>query len=86
MKYKHSPAPFFNHFIPPSPPTVAKLKSLHCVFRGQLSGPIPLWLASHLIASNPPPNLYALSSPINMTSMIRQNTKFPPAARLPRQT
>ena len=33
-----------------------------------------------------PPNLYALPSPINMTTMIRQNTKFPPTARSPRQT
>ena len=30
------PAPFFNHFIQPSPPTVAKLKSLHGVLKGQV--------------------------------------------------
>ena len=33
-----------------------------------------------------PPNLYTLSSLINMTTMIRQNNKFPPTARSPRQT
>ena len=40
------------------------------------NGPIPLWLAPHLITSkSPSANLYALPSPINMTTMIRQNTK-----------
>ena len=49
--------------------------------------PIPLWLAPNLITSKslPPLNLYALPSRINMTTMIRQNTKFPPTARSPRQ-
>ena len=37
MKYKHFTAPFFNPFIQPSLPTIAKLKSLHGVLRGQLS-------------------------------------------------
>ena len=32
-----------NHFIQPSPPTIAKLKSLHGVLRGK-KGAIPLWL------------------------------------------
>ena len=32
MKYKLFPAPFFNHFIQPSPPPIAKLKSLHCYY------------------------------------------------------
>ena len=59
------------------------------------NGLIPLWFASHLITSNTPPpcpspppllKLYALPSPINMTTMIKQNTKFPPTARSPRQT
>ena len=36
MKYQHFPAPFFNHFIQPSPPLIAKLKSLHVALRGQL--------------------------------------------------
>ena len=36
MKYKYFAAPFFNHFIQPSPTTFAKLKSLHGVFSGQL--------------------------------------------------
>ena len=35
MKYKHFPAPFFNHFIQPIPTTIAKLKSLHGVLTGQ---------------------------------------------------
>ena len=35
-KYKLLPAPFFNHFIQPSPSTVAKLKSLHGVLKGQV--------------------------------------------------
>ena len=37
MKYKHFSATFFNHFIQPNPPTIAKLKSLHGVLRGKLS-------------------------------------------------
>ena len=37
MNYKLFPAPFFNQFIQRSPPTIAKLKSLHGVLRGQLS-------------------------------------------------
>ena len=81
MKYKHFPAPFFNHFIQPSPPTIAKLKSLHGA------------LMVHLFVACPrfdnfkiPPNLYALPSPINMATMIRQNTEFPPTARSSRQT
>ena len=36
MKYKHFLAPFFKHFIQPSPPTIAKLKSLHGILKGQL--------------------------------------------------
>ena len=36
MKNKHFPAPSFNHFTQPSPPTIAKLKSVHSVLRGQL--------------------------------------------------
>ena len=35
MKYKHFTDPLFNHFIKPIPPTIAKLKSLHDVLRGQ---------------------------------------------------
>ena len=56
MKYKHFLAPFLNHFIQPSPPTIAKLKSLPSTLRGGVNfphknGPIPLWLAPHLITS-----------------------------------
>ena len=47
------------------------------------NGPIPSWLTPHFITSNPPPNLHALPSPIGMTTMIRQNTKFPPIAWSP---
>ena len=36
MNYKLFLALFFNHFIQPSPPPIAKLKSLHDVLRGQL--------------------------------------------------
>ena len=36
MKYKHFPALFFKHFIQPTPPINAKLKSLHGVLKGQL--------------------------------------------------
>ena len=36
MKYKRFPAPFFNHFMQPSPLTTAKLKSLHGALRGEL--------------------------------------------------
>ena len=35
MKYEHFPVPFFDHFIQPSSPTIAKLKSLHGVLSGQ---------------------------------------------------
>ena len=77
MKYKHFPAPSFNHLIQPTP-RIAKLKSLNGVLRGQL--PPKIWFPI------PPPlhhNVYALPSPINMTTMIRQNSKFPPTARSP---
>ena len=37
MKYTPFPAPYFNHFIQPSPPIISKLKSLHGIFRNQLS-------------------------------------------------
>ena len=89
MKNNHFPAPSFNHFIQPSPPTIVKLKSLHGILRGQRpqkNSPNPLWLGPHLITSKSSPNLYALPTPINMTTIIRQNTKFPPTARSPRQT
>ena len=33
-----------------------------------------------------PLNLYAPQRPINMTTMIKQHTKFPPTASSPRQT
>ena len=36
MKHELFPAPFFNHFIQPSPTPIAKLKSLHGILRGQL--------------------------------------------------
>ena len=36
MENKLFTAPFFNHFIQPSPLPIAKLKSLHGVLRGQL--------------------------------------------------
>ena len=91
MKYKHFSAPFFNHFMQPSPPTIAKSKSIHGVMRGQL---FP-WKWSHPFVAcpsfdnfkiPPPPNLHGLPTPINMTTMIKQNTKFPPTARYPRHT
>ena len=40
----------------------------------------------HIITSKSPPNLYALPSAINMPTMIKQQTKFPLAARCPRKT
>ena len=89
MKYKHCPAPFFNHFIEPSPLAIAKLKFLHCVLRCRL---LPLKWSHPFVACPPfhdfkiPPSLYALASPINMTTMIRQNTKFPLTARSPTET
>ena len=92
MKYKLFPAPFFNHFIQPSPPPIAKLESLHGVFlRGQFP-PIKMvpslcsLPSPHIITSKSPPNIYALPSPINMGTMIRQHAKFPHTARFPRQT
>ena len=90
MKYKLFLASFFNHFIQPSSPPTAKLKSLHGILRYQRphkNGPITLWLVPHMITSKDlSPNLYALPSPVNVTTMIRQHTKFPHTARSPRQT
>ena len=89
MKYKYFHAPFFNHFIQCNPTTITKLKSLHGVLKAQLShknGSIPLWLASPFDSFKIPPNLYALPSPIIMTTMKRQNNEFSPTARSPRQT
>ena len=66
MKHNHFPSLFFNHFIQPSHPTIAKLKSLHGVLRGQLphkNDPIPLWLAPHLITSKSPHNKIQKSQP-----------------------
>ena len=85
MNYKHFPAPFFNHFIHSSPPTIAKLKSLHGVLKGQLY-PLkwshPLWFTPPAPSFDnfkipPPSNLFALPSPINMTTVIRQNKVSP---------
>ena len=78
MKYEHFLAQFFNHFIQTSPPKIAKLKMVPSLW--------PSWLAPHLITSKTHPKLYALPSPINMITMIRQNTKFPPTARSSRKT
>ena len=62
----------------PNPPLIPKLKSLHGVSRGQLPhGSIPLWLVPHIMTLKSLPNLYALPGPTNMTTMIRQHTKFP---------
>ena len=82
MKYKLFPTPFFKHFIQPSP-SIAKSKFSHVVLRGQIphkNGPIPLWFAPIKLLQYLPP------SPLNMATMIRQHTKFPPTARCPRQT
>ena len=48
------------------------------------NGPFPLWLTPHMTLKSPP-NLNALPSSTNMTTMIRQHTKFPPTASSPRQ-
>ena len=51
-------APFFSHFIQPSPLPIVKLKSLHGVSKGQLphkNGPIYLWLATHTMTLKFPP-------------------------------
>ena len=76
---KSSPPSFFNHSFQPSPLPIAKLKSLHCVSRGQL--PPQKW--AHLFVVCHPyvdfkisPNLHALPSPMNMTTMIRQPTNW----------
>ena len=55
------------HPYPSSPPP-----------KKQKNGQIPLWLAPHMITSKLPLslNLYSLSNPINMTTMIRQHTTF----------
>ena len=87
MKYNYLPAPFFNHSIQPSPPTNAKLKSLHGVLRDQL--PTEKW--SHPFVACPPFDNFKILTPTYMlfqydSNMIRQNTKFPPTAIFPRQT
>ena len=91
MKYKCYRAPFFNHFIQPSPTPIAKLKSLHGVLSCQLppslcSLPIPTSLMITTKSSPRLLNLYALPSPRNIATMITQHTKFSPTARSPRQT
>ena len=55
-----------------------KYKDFSAPFFNHFFQPVP--------PQNPHPNLYVLPRPINMTTMIRQNTKFPPTARSPRQT
>ena len=50
------------------------------------NGPIPLRLASRMMTLKSPHKLYALPSPRNVTTMIRQHTKFSPPALSPRQT
>ena len=36
MKYKLFPAPFFNHFVQPSPAPICQIKTVNGVLRGQL--------------------------------------------------
>ena len=51
MKYKYFPTPFFT-------PAITKSKSLHGVLRVNFphkNGPIPLWLAPHLISTKSSP-------------------------------
>ena len=48
-------------------------------------GPIFLWLSPHMTILKSPRNLYAIRSPINMTTMITQHTKFPPTPRSSRK-
>ena len=57
--------------------------------RGQLPheiGSIPLWLAPRMMTLKSLPNLNALPGPINITTMIRKHTRFPPTASSLRQT
>ena len=72
MKYKHFPAPFFNHFIQPSPPPIAKLKSLHGVLRGQL--PPQKW--SHPFVVCPPHDNFKISHRyVNLKQPYNQDIK-----------
>ena len=48
-------------------------------------GPISLWLGPHM-ALKFPSSLCPTPGPINMTTMIKQHTKFPPTASPPGQT
>ena len=86
MKYKNFSLP---HFLPISRISFLvqlQNKNTWCIER--LSPPIknvPIlsWLASsppppHVMTLKSPPNLNAPSGPINITTMIRQHTKFPP--------
>ena len=47
------------------------------------NGPNPLWLASHMMTLKSFPKLYVPPSLINMTTMIRQYTNFPPLLLVP---
>ena len=87
MKYKIFLCPISNHFIQPSPPQLPN-ENIYLVSRGFNSppknDPTPLWLVPHMMTLKSFPNLYVPPSPINMTTMIRKYTKFPPSASSPR--
>ena len=77
MQYKSFPAPFFNHFIQPSPPPIAKLKSLHGVSSGQRphkNSPIPLWVAPHMVTEISPKFNMILD---NQSRLALNNKKIP---------
>ena len=85
---KDFPTLFFNHFIQPSPPPIFK-RSL------ERSSAPPKMVPSLCALTKGgttiddfkiSPNLYALPSPINMTTMIKQHTTFLPTHSSPRQT
>ena len=78
MKYKTFPGPNFYPFpiltcpnFQPSPPSIAKLTSLHVFSRGQSpppppphkNGPITLWLASHMMTLKSPPTYMLFQVP-----------------------
>ena len=73
----------------PSFPPIAKLK-FYLMFRG-FNTPYKKW-SYPFVACSPyddfrsSPNLYAPPSSVNMTTMIRQHTKFTPNASSPRLT
>ena len=69
---KHLPAPFFNHFIQPNHPAIAKLISLHGVLRGQL----PAEKRSHHFAACPRFDNFKVHTPHTQPICFSKSCKY----------